>query len=164
MKTNSRILLSILIAAVLLAPCALAESITFSGTVTASATHEVYAPIGGKVEAVNGEAGGRVSAGDVLVSLSTTKVYAEEAGTVTGVFAQPGDSAETVSQKYGAVMYLEGESVYSVSASTDNAYNATENAPRYSFEEKPLLIVEPGRSLSELEGIPAIRRSHREKK
>ena len=44
------------------------------------------------------------------------------------------------------------------------AYNATENAPRYSFEEKPLLIVEPGRSLSELEGIPAIRRSHREKK
>lgn len=126
MKFRSRqILISLLTIAALLAPCALAESITFTGTVAASETHEVYAPIGGTVETVNVESGQKVKADDVIVQLSTNKVYAEEAGTVTGVFGQPGDSAETVAQKFGAVMYIEGESVYSIDASTDNAYNST---------------------------------------
>lgn len=126
MKSNiKRVLASLVIAAMLLSSAALADTITFTGTVAASQTHEVYAPIGGTVEAVNVEAGQKVSAGDAIVSLSTTKVYAEESGTVTGVFGQPGDNAETVAQKYGAVMYLEGESVYSIDASTDNAYNST---------------------------------------
>ena len=125
MKLNIKRVFASLIAVLLLAPCALADSITFTGTVAASGTCEVYAPIGGAVEAVNVEAGQKVAAGDVLVKLSTTKVYAEESGTVTAVFGQPGDSADTVAQKYGAVMYIEGESVYSVDASTDNAYNST---------------------------------------
>lgn len=126
MKFNSkRILAALIVAVLLLSSAALADTITFTGTVAASQTCEVYAPIGGTVDAVNVEAGQKVSAGDAIVSLSTTKVYAEEAGTVTGVFGQPGDSAETVAQKYGAVMYIEGESVYSIAASTDNAYNST---------------------------------------
>ena len=125
MKLNIKRVFASLIAVLLLAPCALADSITFTGTVAASGTCEVYAPIGGAVEAVNVEAGQKVAAGDVLVKLSTTKVYAEESGTVTAVFGQPGDSADTVAQKYGAVMYIEGESVYNVDASTDNAYNST---------------------------------------
>ena len=125
MKLNSRHIVSLALVALLLMPCALADSITFTGTVAASETCEVYAPIGGTVEKVEGEAGRRVRADDVLVRLSTTKVYAEEAGTVTGVFGQPGDSAETVAQKYGAVVAIEGESVYSIAASTDNAYNST---------------------------------------
>ncbi len=109
----------------LLSPAALADSITFTGTVAASETYEVYAPIGGKVLNVNGDVGDRVSADTVLVALSTTKVYAEEDGTVTGVFGQPGDSAETVSSLYGSVISIEGESVYSIAASTTNAYNTT---------------------------------------
>ena len=124
MKFNCRILVSLLLVALLL-PCALAETITFTGTVAAGATHEVYAPIGGTVDKVEAVAGQRVGEDDVLLRLSTTKVYAEEDGTVTGVFGQPGDNAETVASKYGAVMYIEGESVYSIAASTDNAYNST---------------------------------------
>ena len=111
--------------ALLLSPAALADSITFTGTVAPSETHEVYAPIGGKVLTVTGDVGDRVSADTVLVALSTTKVYAEEDGTVTGVFGQPGDSAETVSSLYGSVISIEGESVYSIAASTANAYNTT---------------------------------------
>ena len=111
--------------ALLLSPAALADSITFTGTVAASQTHEVYAPIGGKVQTVSGDVGDRVSADTVLVDLSTTKVYAEEDGIVTGVFAQPGDSAETISGLYGSVVSIEGESVYSIAASTTNAYNTT---------------------------------------
>ena len=120
-----RIIPALLISALLLGPAALAEGITFTGTVTASQTHEIYAHIGGTVAAVSAEAGQQVKASDVLATLTTTKVYAEETGTVTGVFGEPGDSAETVAEKYGAVMYIEGESVYTIAASTDNAYNST---------------------------------------
>ncbi len=126
MKLNvKRIVASLFTAALLFCGAALADTITFTGTVAASQTHEVYAPIGGTVETVNVEAGQKVCAADAIVSLSTTKVYAEESGIVTGVFGQPGDNAETVAQKYGAVMYIEGESVYSIAANTDNAYNST---------------------------------------
>ena len=126
MKKSTRKLIARFAAlALLLSPAALADSITFTGTVTASQTHEVYAPIGGKVQTVSGDVGDRVSADTVLVELSTTKVYAEEDGIVTGVFGQPGDSAETISNLYGSVVSIEGESVYSIAASTTNAYNTT---------------------------------------
>ena len=126
MSFNAKCILSALIsAALLLSACAMADTITFTGIVTASETYGVYAPIGGTVEKVEGEVGQRVKPDDVIVRLSTTKVYAEESGTVTGVFGQPGDNAETVAEKYGAVMVIEGESVYSIAASTDNAYNSS---------------------------------------
>ena len=127
MKPNRKhIFAALLIIALILAPAALAETITFTGTVAASETVEVYAPIGGTVESVDAVVGQKVAAGDALLTLSTTKVYAEESGTVTGVFGQPGDNAETVAQKYGAVVSIEGESVYSIAASTENAYNSTD--------------------------------------
>ena len=116
---------SLFLAASLCAGCALADTLSLSGSVTAGTTREVYSPIGGTVASVSTEAGQQVSAGDVLLTLKTNKVYAETDGTVTGIFGEPGDSAETVAQRYGAVMYLEGESVYKVSASTENAYNST---------------------------------------
>ena len=123
-----RNILSLILAALLvLSGMALAETVSFEGTVIASETREIYAPIGGTVGKVLVEVGQRVSDGDVLAELTTTKVYAEESGTVTGVFAQPGDNAETVAQKYGAVLYIEGGSVYTIAASTENAYDATAN-------------------------------------
>ena len=126
MKFNpTRALTVALSAALLLGPCAMAETITFNGTVEAGRSVQVYAPIGGTVQSVDAEAGQKVAAGDALVTLSTTKVYADEAGTVTAVFGQPGDAAETVAQTWGAVISIEGESVYNISASTDNAYNST---------------------------------------
>lgn len=128
MKNTLRKLLATVTAGMMFATCtALGETISFEGTVAASETHEVYAAIGGTVSSVEAEVGQMVAAGDVLATLETTKVYAEESGTVTGLFGQPGDNAETVAQKYGAVMYIEGESVYSITASTDKAYDATEN-------------------------------------
>lgn len=118
-----------LIAACVLLPMhtALADTISFSGTTAARKTHEVYAPIGGLVESVEVEVGQLVHAGDTLATLRTTKVYAAESGTITGVFGQIGDSAESVVEQYGAVMYMEGESVYTIAASTANAYNSAEN-------------------------------------
>ena len=122
MKTRK--LLSILIACALLMGSACA--ISFSGTVAASDTVEIYAPIGGSVDHVNVAVGEKVQAGDVLATLETTKVYASEAGVITGIFGEPGDNAETIAERYGAVMYIEGETVYTISASTDEAYNTTD--------------------------------------
>ena len=127
MKNLSKRILTGALACALLTPCALAETISFTGTVAAKSTSEVYAPIGGTVESVQAVAGQQVRAGDVLATLATTKVYAPEDGVITGLFAQPGDSADSVSQRYGAVLYIEGASVYTISASTENAYNTTEN-------------------------------------
>lgn len=115
----------------ILAACAMltgsASAISFSGSVAASDSVEVYAPIGGTVAQVEASPGDRVSAGEVLATLETTKVYAAEDGTVTGVFGEPGDNAETIGERYGAVLYIEGETVYTISASTEEAYNTTAN-------------------------------------
>lgn len=122
--------LSAILAAVLcicLMTAATAETISFDGKVAVKDTVEVYAPIGGTVESVGYAAGETVTANDALVTLKTNKVYATEDGTVTGVFGQPGDSAESISSRYGAVLYVEGNSKYTLSASTENAYNATAN-------------------------------------
>ena len=112
-----------------------ASAISFSGSVAAKNTLEIYAPIGGTVESVEASVGQRVQAGDVLATLATTKVYATEAGEVTGVFAQAGDDAETIAERYGAVMYIEGETLYTIAASTDDAYNATANKLVHVGEE-----------------------------
>lgn len=125
--TIRRMLAALAVSAMLLPSAALADSISFEGKVTAKKTCEVYMPIGGTVASVEVTEGQQVSAGDVLASLETSKVYAQESGTVTGLFGEAGDSAETVAEKYGAVMYIEGESVYTVSASTEKAYDATDN-------------------------------------
>lgn len=127
MKNGIRRFLSIAAVCALLGGCASAESVSLSGSVVAGGSCEVYAPIGGSVGSVEVEVGQQVQAGDVLARLTTEKVYASEDGVVTGVFGEAGDNAETVANRYGAVMYVEGESKYTIAASTENAYNKTEN-------------------------------------
>lgn len=125
MKNHARIFFALFTASALLLSSA--QALSFSGVVSAKDTIEIYAPIGGTVENVYADVGKRVQAGEVIASLNTEKVYAAEDGIVTGIFGEAGDNAETIAERYGAVMYLEGESVYSISASTENAYNTTEN-------------------------------------
>lgn len=107
-----------------IAASAFADTLTMDGVVEAKETIEVYAPIGGTVSRVVAEVGEEVTADDVLVTLRTVKVYADEDGTVTGIFGEPGDLAETVASRYGAVMYIEGSSSFTIAATTENAYNS----------------------------------------
>lgn len=125
--TIRRMLAVLTVGTMLISSAALADSISFEGSVTAKKTCEVYMPIGGTVASVEATEGQQICAGDVLARLETSKIYAQENGTVTGIFGEAGDNAETVAEKYGAVMYIEGESVYTVSASTEKAYDATDN-------------------------------------
>ena len=126
---NTRILLSLVLACVLLVSgAALADSdYDFDAKVVCVQPEYVTAAIGGTVASVPVLAGQLVNAGDALAELNTEKVYALADGTVTGVFCEPGDSVSDVTDRYGALLYIEPDSKYTLTASTDNAYNLSEN-------------------------------------
>ena len=105
---------------------ALAESISLDGTVTAAYTREIYALNTAQVESVPVIVGQSVRAGDTIATLRTTKVYAEEDGTVAAVFGKPGDLTDTLIERYGAAMYLESTVTYTIAASTQYAYDSVE--------------------------------------
>ena len=133
MKATKRIA-AILFAVMMLAGAAQAETLSLNGTVEAGVTVPVYAPIGGTVENVAVEQGMHVAAGDTLFTYRTEKTYASGDGTVTGVFAKAGDDAETVTEKYGADLYIEGTALYTVSASTSKAYSSIETTMVHAGE------------------------------
>ena len=109
-----------------LAAGAAADAVSVEGRVTADTQQQVYAPIGGMVSDVRVKVGQAVSEGEALLSLQTNKVYAEADGTIRGIFGEPGDAADAVEDRYGAVMYIETDSLYTISASTEYAYSSTE--------------------------------------
>ena len=125
MKTLSRVAAIILIL-VLAAGAACAESLSLNGTIEAGVSVPVYAPIGGTVEEITVEQGVRVNAGDTIFTYRTDKTYAAEDGTVAGVFVEPGDDAETMTERFGADLYIESKSLYSISASTQKAYDSVD--------------------------------------
>lgn len=102
---------------------ALADTITFEGSVAPSKTCEVYADVGGAALSVDVDPGETVKAGSPIVTIKTSKVYAAYDGMVSGVFAQPGDAVQDAVSRYGAVMYIEPTARYTITASTENAYN-----------------------------------------
>lgn len=123
MKHMMTLLLTI---ALILSVCstALAEPLSLDGTVTAAYTSEVYASstaIAGKVHVTAGQS---ISAGDAVVTLRTTPVYAEEDGVITAVFARPGDLADSLTNRYGATIAMETGVLYTVAATTERAYDS----------------------------------------
>ena len=138
MKNLSRVAAMILIL-VLAVGGACAESLSLNGTIEAGVTVPVYAPIGGTIESVTVEQGMRVNAGDTLFSYSTEKTYAAEDGTVSGVFVAPGDDAETMTERYGADLYIEGKSKYTISATTAKAYSSEDTMLIHTGEKVYLL-------------------------
>lgn len=105
---------------------ALAEA-ALDGTVVSGGAVSVLAPFGGTVGTVYVKAGDEVKLGSELAQVVTTKVYAQVDGTVSGVFGQAGDSAEDVSVRSGAVLYIEPAQKYTVTADIQKAYNNSDN-------------------------------------
>ena len=107
---------------------ALAETpvggLDYTGKVAVKQTRTLLAPFGGQLEDFALRAGDAVTAGQTLFTLSTTKVYAPVSGTVRGLQAQPGDEAQQVITRYGALCSLEPEGLYTLTASTSGAYDS----------------------------------------
>ena len=123
---RARRTLCALLALALLCSAGLAEMV-FDGVVTGGDAQYVLAPFGGVMDAVNVRAGDRVQPGQVLASIQTTRVYADVEGTVSGVFGREGDATEGVSERYGGVLFIEPTNKYAIAASTEKAYNRSEN-------------------------------------
>ena len=149
MRKMIALLLTVCLAAT--AAGSLGESISFSGKVEASETREVYAPVSGTAEEVPVRAGQSVTADTVIAKLKTTKVYAPENGTITSVYGQPGDDAATVAAAYGAVMYLEGETIFHISATAEGAAEVRDNFIIHSGET--LYIVSRNHTLNKGTGL-----------
>ena len=115
-----------LLCALLLPVAALCETM-FAGEVTAGQTQVIVAPYGGIVQGVAVRVGDSVKIGDTIASIGTTKVYAMTEGTISGVFASEGDAAADIKERYGALCYIEPINRYTLDASTEKAYNSSEN-------------------------------------
>ncbi|MGN0996603.1 MAG: HlyD family efflux transporter periplasmic adaptor subunit [Candidatus Ventricola sp.] len=124
MKKTMALLLTLL----LLPVCALAgETIRIDGTIEAGQIRTIAAPHTGRVGDFGVRRGDWLSAGETLFTLSATPVYAEFDGTVTGLFAEPGDHAAAVQARYGALCYMERERLYTVDCTTSGAASENEN-------------------------------------
>lgn len=125
-KRRRAALAAAMLCAALLPAQALAETV-FSGEVTVSGAQVIAAPYGGMVSDVRVRVGDSVRIGDPIATVETTKTYAMTDGTVSGVFAREGDAAEGVKTRYGALVYIEPINRFTLSCSTEKAYNSSEN-------------------------------------
>ncbi len=98
----------------------------YEGTIVVQDSVPVAAPYGGRVAQVTVRKGDLVQEGDVIAQIATTPVYAPLEGTVSGIYAAEGDSAASITERYGAVLYIEPLHKYKISATTDKAYNSSE--------------------------------------
>ncbi len=103
------------------------RTLMLPGSVVAGETIVATAPFGGTVDEVLTKIGDFVSAGQSLVSLGTTKIYAPCDGTVRGLRARVGDDAAFIQGRYTALMYLEPISRLMITTDTKYAYIADEN-------------------------------------
>lgn len=117
-----------LLCLLLCASAALAETgLEIEGVIQPAKTLTIRAPYSGMAGDFDLSAGDVLAEGDALLALSAQKVYADFDGTVTGVFAKGGDSAASVNARYGALLYMEREELYTAQCSTNGANKDNEN-------------------------------------
>lgn len=120
-------LMALLIAAALVSGAGAEASLSYGGMVVAGETLPVAALFGGKVAKVMVRAGDLVRKGDEIAQIATTLNYAPLEGTITGIYAAEGDDAGSIGERYGAVLYIEPTNRYTIEATTEKAYNKSEN-------------------------------------
>ena len=104
------------LALLLMTAPALAE--VFTGTTVAHNTLSIAANAAGTVEEMLVQPGSAVKEGDVIASLRTTKVFANQNGTVARIHAKEGKEAE------GTVLEIAPVSRYTIHCTSDDAYDS----------------------------------------
>ena len=100
---------------------------SYEGTVVAGEIRPISAGFGGKVGDMTVKVGDEVTEGQALGKIQSTLNFAPVEGTVTGLYAAEGDDVESVIGRYGALLYIEPTNRYLIKATTDKAYNSSEN-------------------------------------
>ena len=122
-----RILGLLLLAAILTVTAAGEAELSYEGTVTAGETVLIRAGYGGKITGCALRTGDLIREGEAVAEIETTRVYAPVEGTVSGLYIAEGDQAESVTERYGASLYIEPTNRYLIEATTDKALTASEN-------------------------------------
>lgn len=97
-----------------------AQELLFAGKVVAGESIRLCAPYGGTVESISVRVGEQVSASQPIAQIASERFFSPMDGTVRGVDAQPGDSAQKTLFSIAPV------SKYTISASVDKAYASVE--------------------------------------
>jgi multidrug efflux pump subunit AcrA (membrane-fusion protein) len=97
------------------------------GTAQAVDTVDVFAPVGGQLQAFDVKAGDVAEAGTTLFTVRPVQVLAPQSGVVRLLKAQAGDQASGVILQYGALCSIDREDVYWVQATVAAAYNKPKN-------------------------------------
>jgi multidrug efflux pump subunit AcrA (membrane-fusion protein) len=105
-----------------------------SGVVEAIDSYTITAPFGGLLEHFDLRRGDVVTKEDILFEVDTVKVYSARDGTVSAVRAMPGDYAQTVQTRYGALCYIEPDPGFVINASISGAYAKPENKTLHAGE------------------------------
>ena len=114
--------------------CAAALGATANATIVAPNSVKVTAPFSGTLKPFDLAQGDAVTAGDLLFTMDTTPIYAQADGKVTAVFAEKGDDASGVMNRYGALAVIEPENMYYIAANTQNAYDKEANRVLHAGE------------------------------
>ncbi len=104
-----------------------AGAASVNASVVAPDLQAVTAPFSGTLLPFTLTQGDRVFAGDALFEIDTVKVYAPQTGTLSALFAKPGDDAGGLMNRYGALAVIEPEHPLYVAASTSTAYDESKN-------------------------------------
>ncbi len=125
-------MLALLLCALLLSSCAMAETdlsgyAIANGVVSAVDYVDVTAPYSGTLRPFDLESGDHVRAGDALFTMMTSTIYASEDGVVEHIFAKPSDDAGALTARYGGLVALEPAHPMQISASIMGGYNSAEN-------------------------------------
>lgn len=104
-----------LMLAILPMGAAMAETIMIYGTVINTQPQSVVCTADGTIEQVNVTVGDRVTAGTVIATVETNKVYATTDGTVY-LFGEVGDQVSDITAQYGAVAYISPAQPYTITA------------------------------------------------
>jgi biotin carboxyl carrier protein len=105
-----------------------------SGVVEAVDSFTITAPFGGLLEHFDLRKGDAVTKEDILFEVDTVKVYSSRDGSVSAVRVMPGDYAQTVQTRYGALCYIEPDPGLVINASISGAYAKAENKAIHAGE------------------------------
>lgn len=97
------------------------------GTTQTVDTVDVYAPVGGQLQAFDVKAGDVVEAGAPVFTVRPVQVLAPQSGVIRLLKAQVGDQASGVILQYGALCSIDREDVHFIRATIAGAYNKPKN-------------------------------------
>ncbi len=97
------------------------------GIAQAADTVDIFAPVGGQVQAFDVKTGDMAEASKPLIAIRPLQVLAPDSGVIRLLEAQTGDQAENVILQYGALCSVDREDVMWVRATVAAAYNKPKN-------------------------------------